>query len=85
MNFSGTCGIDCTRAKCDFDWKDLGSGNIQLAHGCDFSYNDLYNQTSSSGEECGQFCIQDDQCTHFTYSTLFGEILEGFFDVEKDI
>ncbi len=75
--FSATCGIDCTRVKCDLDWKDLGRGDIQFADGCDFGYNDMYNKTSSSGEECAQFCIEEDRCTHFTYSTLYGELINA--------
>ncbi len=46
-----------------------------MADGCDFGYNDLYSKKSSSGEECAQFCIKEDRCTHFTYSTLFGKTI----------
>jgi hypothetical protein len=70
--FLGTCGIDCTRDKRHFDWKYLGKGNVQLADRCDFSGNDLYQKESSGGEECGQFCIEEARCTHFTYSISYG-------------
>jgi len=64
-----------SRQAFDFNWKQ-GQGHlelIQLANDCDFARDDLYNKTASSGDECARLCRDDKRCTHFTYSTFYGE------------
>jgi len=57
-----------------FNWQQ-GQGElelIQFANDCDFALDDLYNKSASSGDECARFCRDEEQCTHFTYSTFYG-------------
>ena len=59
------------RQSFEINWK-RGEGElekIQLANDCDFVFDDLYNKSASSGDECAKFCRDDKRCTHFTYST----------------
>ncbi len=64
-----------SRQALNIDWKD-GQGElekIQMANDCDFAFDDLYNKSASSGDECAKFCREEKRCTHFTYSTFFGK------------
>jgi hypothetical protein len=44
-----------------------------LAYGCEFPGNDIYN-LKSSGEECGIICDKIRNCTHYTWKPVEGGI-----------
>jgi len=49
-----------------FHWQDGDNGLVTWASGCDFFGNDI-GKKKSAGEECGQICINNPSCTHFTW------------------
>ena len=81
--FDPVCGIDCLSAECDIVWRtsetDVG---IELADMCDFGGNDLYSKAATSGEECAQYCKNEDRCNHFTYSTVYGKAYYKIYNCE---
>ena len=48
-----------------YHWQDGGS-NVKWALGCDFKGNDI-NCIAGPGEQCGDHCASNPQCTHFTW------------------
>ena len=50
-----------------FDWQPGNNGQVKWSLNCDFYGNDIGSE-SSRGEDCGGICINNPQCTHFTYS-----------------
>jgi hypothetical protein len=50
------------------DWQQ---GEQVYALGCDFNDNDLTN-VQTSGEQCGNTCDANSQCTHFTWTNFNG-------------
>ena len=57
VTISGTSG---------FDWKCDGSLQVRWDHNCDFAGHDITSKDSRS-EECGDLCIDNYDCTHFTH------------------
>jgi hypothetical protein len=65
------------RQSLELKWKH-GEGElekIQMANDCDFLLDNLYNKPASSGDECAKICRSEKRCTHFTYTTYYGNIL----------
>ena len=49
-----------------FDWKCDSSGTVRWDYNCDFSGHDITRKDSKS-EECGNLCLGNENCTHFTH------------------
>ena len=49
-----------------FDWQD-GGRNAKWSFDCDFFGSDITSIPNSPGEQCGDSCADNAQCTHFTY------------------
>ena len=48
------------------DWHNGSAGKVLWGMHCDFNGNDISNQ-QSSGEDCGDLCVANPSCTHFTW------------------
>ena len=48
------------------DWMDGANGLVRWGEHCDFSGGDI-EQHEIGGELCGRRCLDNDQCTHFTW------------------
>ena len=49
------------------EWHSADSGQILWASGCDFHGGDIAKQ-SGPGDQCGAYCRDNSQCTHFTWT-----------------
>ena len=56
--------VDFTEA---FDWQPGSNGQVMWAMNCDFSGND-FDHVTSIGDVCGDLCVANEQCTHFTWA-----------------
>ena len=50
-----------------YDFQSASNGLIMWASGCDYYGNDIGSQPGP-GETCGSTCVQNSQCTHFTWA-----------------
>ena len=49
-----------------FDWKWGSNNQVKWASNCDFNGHDIGSQ-GSRAEDCGNLCVSNQQCTHFTH------------------
>ena len=47
------------------NWQDGDNGKIRWASNCDFFGSDI-EKKNGPGERCGNFCLANSRCTHFT-------------------
>ncbi len=45
----------------------LGHDRVYWGKGCDFNGNDLRSVVGFEEKDCGQLCLNESQCTHFTF------------------
>ena len=49
-----------------YNFQSASNGAIMWASGCDYYANDIGSQPGP-GNACGSVCVQNPQCTHFTW------------------
>ena len=49
-----------------YNFQSASNGAIMWASGCDYYGNDIGSQPGP-GNACGSVCVQNPQCTHFTW------------------
>lgn len=49
-------------------WQE-SSGGLKWAHSCDYHGSDIDTKHLSTPEQCGQDCVNNNECTHFTWNS----------------
>lgn len=53
------------------DWQSGSGGKVVWAYGCDYLGNDLKKHSDVPEDLCGDLCVTNSDCTHFTYNRIY--------------